>query len=153
MYSYGSLHNPVQSPPDTYQFPAHILNAQNNLVHPTSSQQSVQYSNDMFRFPHHQPSDFEKFQSFMNSAANLGYQTSVSSTVNPYPLPPLTTGGKSVTSSNTSQSSVGNSVTSSVNTTASVSVSTNNQLSNLDSKVEIFIENPVLTFIRSQMFR
>ena len=74
----------------------------------------------------------------------------VNSAVNLYPLPPLTTGGKSVMSSVPSQSTVGKSVVS-TNTTASVS--TNNQVSNQESKTELFIENPVLTYIRSQLFR
>ena len=148
MYSYiGTLRNPhnqISSPPETYQFPAHILNAQNTQVYTTNSQQSYPYSNDVFKFPHHQPS-FESYQSIMNSD-----YPPVNSAVNLYPLPPLTTGGKSVMSSVPSQSTVGKSVVS-TNTTASVS--TNNQVSNQESKTELFIENPVLTYIRSQMFR
>ena len=39
-------------------------------------------------------------------------------------------------------------------TSSTATVSTNNQVSNIDTKGEIFIENPVLDFFfRSQMFR
>ena len=150
MYSHTGTIHAIPSPPDTYQFPPHILN---NQIHPPNSQQSFQYNDEVFKFPHNQQTNFESFQSIMNGRnVNQGYPIStVSSTVNYYP--PLTTGGQCVVSSVISQSSSSKSMASTVNTTSTATVGTNNQVSNTDPKGEILIEIPVPAFIRSQMLR
>ena len=150
MYSHTGTIHAIPSPPDTYQFPQHILNSQ---IHPPNSQQSFQYNNEVFKFPHNQQMNFESFQSIMNGRnVNQGYPIpSVSSAVNLYP--PLTTGGQCVVSSGISQSSSNKSMASTINTSSTATVSTNIQVSSTDPKGEIMIENPVLAFIRSQMLR
>ena len=169
---YASYPYSNNSPPQTYQFPAHLLTTQNLLVNQSSS---------------HQTPSYEAYKALMNGIANSGYPVptmncsvysntvpaalTMCSTVYSSSSPHLSSGGINVVNSVLQSSSnipsdpsrqpavistLGSNIPPGLSQQQAVSTKPSSSVSSSvgqSSKISISIENTCLSFIRSMLFR